>query len=79
MGACCGGNRQPQNQPQCCQPLPQGQAPPPMGLPQQQAQPQFIAVPLPQQQQQHQLPPPLPAGPQIAPFAFQVQLQPRTC
>jgi hypothetical protein len=76
MGACCGGNRNQQNQPQCCQPLPQGQAPPPMGPPQ--AQPQFIAVPLPQQQSQP-MPPPPPAGPQIAPFAFQVQLQPRTC
>lgn len=69
MGSACCGKKNNQNQPQCCQPLPQGQGQAPQ-------QPQFIAVPLPPQQPPQ---PPIPSGPQIAPFAFQVQLQPRTC
>ncbi len=36
MGACCGGNK-PQNQPQCCQPLPPPPPPP-------QPAPQLIGV-----------------------------------
>jgi hypothetical protein len=113
MGACCGGSK-PQNQPQCCQPIPQAGGGQPQQQPQQQQliaipqqgaggqqQPQMIAIPQqgaggpPQAPQQPQFialqppqqqggggggcpPPPCPPpGPQIAPFAFQVQLQPR--
>ncbi len=50
MGNCCGGNRQQQNQPQCCQPLPQAPQPFPVQLPAAQQQPQqrYVLVQLPQ-------------------------------
>ena len=48
---CCGGRQQ--NQPTCCQPLPQAS---PVQLPAPQPQPQqrYVLVQLPQQQQQQQ-------------------------